>query len=76
MHNADVYKNNEFTNFLLRTAVLQIDFQKWLAVLLQDFKLISSQEKLIRKTKLHIDTILTKCCIKSQEKTKTLFSLT
>jgi len=29
------------------------DFQKGVAVLLQDFKLISNQEKLTRKTKTH-----------------------
>jgi len=30
---------------------MKIDFSKWLAFLLQDFKLISNQPKLISKTK-------------------------
>ena len=33
------------------TAAMKIDFSKWLAFLLQDFKLISNQPKLISKTK-------------------------
>jgi len=40
---------------------VKIDFQKWAAVLLQHFKLISNEEKLIHKTKTYIDSIITSC---------------
>jgi len=43
-----------FTGWVLDRCIvtaMKIDFSKWLALLLQDFKLISNQPKLISKTK-------------------------